>query len=125
MIHLSDEQVIEIHDLLIKKIGGLSGIRDKRLLESALAMPLTNVFGEERYRSVYDKAAAYLFFITKNHPFYDGNKRTAVAVALIFLRTNKKQPIYEEDDLVEFVVKIATNKVNFESVSRYLRKICS
>ena len=85
MIYLSFEEILELHDELIKQFGGLHEIREIGLLESALAAPMMAVFGEELHKSVYDKAAAYLVHIARNHPFIDGNKRTAAATALIFL----------------------------------------
>jgi death on curing protein len=90
MIYLSLEQIIELHDALIEKFGGLIGIRERGLLESAVAAPMMAVFGEELHKTIYNKAAAYLFYIAKNHAFLDGNKRTAAAAALAFLRANGK-----------------------------------
>ena len=86
MIYLSLEQIIELHDDLIKKFGGLIGIRERGLLESAVAAPMMAVFREKLHKTIYNKAAAYLFYIAKNHAFLDGNKRTAAAAALAFLR---------------------------------------
>jgi death-on-curing protein len=88
MIYLSLEQIIELHDALIEKFGGLIGIRERSLLESAVAAPMMAVFGEELHKTIYNKAAAYLFYIAKNDAFLDGNKRTATAAALSFLRAN-------------------------------------
>ena len=125
MIYLSLEEILELHDHLIKKFGGLSGFRDKGLLESALVAPMMSVFGEELHKSVYDKAAAYLFSISRNHPFNDGNKRTATAATLIFLRTNGQSPNYDVDELIGFVVKVASGKVEIPEISRYFENICS
>ena len=85
MIYLTVSQVIELHDVLIQEFGGMSGIRDMGLLESALAAPMMAVFGRELHQSVYDKAGAYLYHIARNHPFCDGNKRTSSSTALAFL----------------------------------------
>ncbi len=62
---MSSDQVIELHDVLVEKFGGLHGIREKGLLESALAAPMMTVFGEELHKTIYAKAAAYLFYIAK------------------------------------------------------------
>lgn len=124
MIYLSDEQVIELHDILIKKFGGLLGFRDRGLLESSIANPMMAVFGEELHKSVYDKAAAYLFSISRNHPFTDGNKRTAAASALAFLRINGESPVYDVDDFVDFVTQVAEGKIDIKMVSHYLENIC-
>jgi len=125
MIYLSFEQVIEIHDALIEKFGGLPGFRDKGLLESALAAPMLAVFGEERYKSVYDKAAAYLFCISRNHPFNDGNKRTAATAAIMFLRINAETPKYSVDEFVEVIAKVAEGSIEIHQISRYLKELCS
>ncbi len=70
MIYLSFEQVLELHDTMIQHFGGLRGIREKGLLESALAAPMMAVFGEELHKTVFDKAAAYLFYISQTTLFW-------------------------------------------------------
>jgi len=125
MIYISSEQVIELHDALVKKFGGLPGLRERGLLESALAAPMMAVFGRELHETVYDKASAYLFYIARNHPFLDGNKRTATSTALLFLRSNNEDPKYDVDELVEFVVTVAEGKRDIPAISRYVKKLCS
>ena len=125
MIYISTEQIIELHDALVKNFGGLQGVRETGLLESSATSPMMGAFGEDFYQSVYDKAAAYLFFIVRNHPFLDGNKRAASATALMFLRMNGETPKYNVDDFLEFVVSVAEGKTDLHSVSCYLKKICS
>ena len=78
MIFLTLEMVIGIHATIILKKGGLSGIRDVGLLISAIEMPKAMIGGLFLHYSIYDKAAAYLYHITCNHAFLDGNKRTAL-----------------------------------------------
>lgn len=125
MIYLSLEQVIEIHDTLIEKFDGLIGVREKGLLESAVAAPMMAVLGEELHKTIYNKAAAYLFYIAKNHAFFDGNKRTATATALAFLRVNGKFVKYDVDEFLEFVVSVAEGKADLEAISAYFENICS
>ena len=125
MKYLSHDQVIEIHDALVEEFGGLPGFRDRGLLESALASPMMAVFGEELHKSVFDKAAAYLFGISRNHPFCDGNKRTAASTTLIFLRINGKSPKYKTDEFVEFVSQVSQGNFEIPAISNYLKKICS
>lgn len=125
MIYLSYEDVVELHRVLIKKFGGLPGFRDKGLLESALVTPMMAVFGEELHKSVYDKGAAYLFSISRNHPFNDGNKRTAASVTLIFLRVNGKTPQYDAEEYSDFVADIAEGKFSIQDISNYLESLCS
>lgn len=125
MIYLSLEQIIELHDALIEKFGGLIGIRERGLLESAVAAPMMAVFGEELHKTIYNKAAAYLFYIAKNHAFLDGNKRTAAAAALAFLRANGKHTKYNADEFLEFVVLVAEGQADLDVISNYFGKICS
>lgn len=125
MIYISVEQVIKIHDDLIKELGGMPGIRDKGLLESAVTSPMMSCFGEEMYKSVYTKASAYLFFLCKNHPFFDANKRTSSKTALMFLRANGKYPKYSDSEFEEFVVSVAEGSKDIEAISKYLQKICN
>lgn len=81
-------EVLEIHKNQIENYGGEDGIRDKSLLSSALAMPESTYGGEYLHRDLYEMAAAYAYHICQNHPFIDGNKRTALATALVFLDFN-------------------------------------
>lgn len=125
MIYLALEQVIELHDVLIATFGGLSGIREKSLLESAVANPMTAVFGQEVYPTIFDKAASYLFSIARNHPFLDGNKRTASSCTLIFLRYNGKIPRYDTEEFLEFIIEVAKGNKTHPEISAYLKKICT
>lgn len=124
MNYITLEQTIELHDALVEQFGGLKGIRDNHLLESALATPMTTLFQKEMYPTVFDKAACYLFFIVKNHPFLDGNKRTATACCLLFLESNGVELLYEEEKMIEFVVSVAEGKLDKDEISQYLRSFC-
>ena len=84
MIILSKEQILNLHSQLIKKFGGIDGIRDEGLLESALNNSYSAYFGLENYPTVEEKAARLAYSLTKNHPFLDGNKRIGVLIILIF-----------------------------------------
>src|SRR3990172_10842143 len=82
------EQLLTIHEDQIDRYGGSHGIRDLNLLESALFRPQTTFSGEDLYKTIFDKAAALMHSLILNHPFVDGNKRTAVVAAIIFLLQN-------------------------------------
>jgi death-on-curing protein len=84
-VFLSVDNVIYLHDDSIRKEGGMPGIRDLPLLESAVLMPQQQFAGEYLHPRVTAMAAAYLFHITSNHPFLDGNKRTGAMAAFVFL----------------------------------------
>jgi len=88
IIYITVDQAIKIHDRQIEQHGGLKGLRDLGLLTSAIEMPKSAFSGIEMYPTLFDKAAAYIFYLAKNHPFIDGNKRTAAFTAILFLRLN-------------------------------------
>lgn len=118
--YLTIEQVIELHDELLKRYGGLPGIRDKNLLWSAIDAPKAAMFGQEMYPSVYEKAAAYLYHLICNHPFNDANKRTGYAAALVFLEVNGAKQCFEKEDLENLVIEIAKGKVTKAEITRFL-----
>jgi death on curing protein len=84
-------EVLRLHEDVIASFGGSLGIRDEGLLESALAQPQATFGGEFLHATIYEQAAAYLYHLAMNHPFIDGNKRTAFAVMDTFLRLNGYQ----------------------------------
>jgi death-on-curing protein len=86
--YLSVETVAAIHDKVLEADGGLPGLRDAALLESAVAAPQASFGGEPLLKDGIEIAAAYLFYLCRNHPFMDGNKRTALAAGLVFLESN-------------------------------------
>ncbi|MDZ8261229.1 type II toxin-antitoxin system death-on-curing family toxin [Nostoc sp. ChiQUE01b] len=85
---ISISQVLDIHQDEINSFGGTSGVRHKGLLDSALAQPQATFGGELLHPTIYQQAAAYLYHLTMNHPFIDGNKRTAFAVMDTFISLN-------------------------------------
>lgn len=122
--YLTIEQIVKLHDAVVKKFGGLAGIRDANLLLSCIESPKMMMFGEDLYPSLYDKAATYLFNIICNHPFNDGNKRTGAGAAYLFLQINKAHIPFDsspEDRTYEtFVVKVARGKTSQEEVAYFL-----
>ena len=79
---------VEIHEEGLRRFGGLRGVRDENLLASAVLTPQSSFGGKSPYADLIDVAGAYLFYICRNHPFLDGNKRTAMMAAIVFLRLN-------------------------------------
>lgn len=118
--YLAIEQVIELHDEMIRRYGGLQGIRDKNLLWSAIDAPKAAMFGQEMYPSVYEKAAAYLYHLVCNHPFNDANKRTGYAATLVFLEANHAKQIFKKEDLENLVVEVAKGKAGKEKIAKFL-----
>ena len=117
-------EVVEIHSDQIQHYGGSEGIRDMNLLSSAVAMPYASFSGMFFYSDLYEMAAAYAFHICQNHPFVDGNKRTALASTLIFLELNGVSVSGSQGKLYEAVVSLASGnvtKVDFAKILRELR----
>jgi death-on-curing protein len=114
-----------IHSEVLAAHGGSAGIRDEALLESAVAAPQATMMGQALITDPIEIAAAYLFYICRNHAFIDGNKRTALASCLVFLQTNDllpsaKLPI---DEWEELVLDVASGKIDREQTTRGLRKL--
>lgn len=120
--YLSVEQVILIHDRQVKIHGGLEGIRDLGLLISALEMPKSAFSGKDLHRTLYDKAAAYLFHIIKNHPFFDGNKRTGAFVTILFLKMNGAKIQLDQSQYENLVILTAKGHASKNQISQFLKK---
>ncbi len=116
---LLDGVVIAIHDEQIALHGGITGIRDEGLLSSALARPKQKAnYGDS---SVFDVAAAYAFGIIRNHPFVDGNKRTAFLVAYVFLSINGWDLRSREVEAVNAVIDLAAGEMDEPCFSDWLK----
>lgn len=119
------EKVLEIHDQLIDQYGGLKGILNLGLLQSALDAPKAAFGGKLLHRTIYDKTAAYLFHITKNHPFVDGNKRTASMTALLFFSSNFKGDFgFVDLDYQDLILKVAQGIASKKEIAKFFRDIC-
>lgn len=103
---LTLEEVFVIHEESLIAYGGLDGVRDRNLLESAVMMPQSSFGGEYLHTDLFEMAAAYAFHIAENQPFLDGNKRTALASAMVFLELNGWE-FEDEDDLTLYHAMIA------------------
>ena len=119
---LNVQEVINIHDLLIMKHGGLMGLRDLGLLSSAVETPKAQINKKFLHESIFDKAAAYLFHLCKNHPFVDGNKRTAAASSLIFLEDNKISLKFNSKEFESIVLDTAKGKITKKQISQFFEK---
>ena len=122
-LFLTLAEVIEIHADQITRYGGQGGIRDLGLLESALAQPEASFAGEWLHTGPYEMAAAYAFHLCRNHPFVDGNKRTALACALVFLELNGMSLRDPQGLLKEAMLKIASGKLSKASLAIVLRQL--
>jgi death-on-curing protein len=123
--YLTLDEALSIHAHQIARYGGSHGIRDRALLESALAMPRATFDGELLHATLVEQAGAYLFHLVKNHPFIDGNKRVGLACSLVFLRLNGVQVEASEDDLVDLVMGVAQGLVSKSEVAVFLTARCA
>ena len=107
----------------IRRYGGAYGVRDPELLSSALAMPSTIFEGKYLHKDLYEQAAAYAFHICQNHPFIDGNKRTALATALIFLSLNEIELEDPKDALYRLMMDVADKGKRKEEIAEEFRRL--
>lgn len=120
-IYLSREEVLIIHGFIIERFGGQIGIRDLGLLESALARPRAGMIDFEAYPNIFIKAAVLGHSLIKNHPFYDGNKRTGVIAIIRFLNINGLKLKLEKNELVNLALEIAGDGLDEEGVAEWLK----
>lgn len=120
MIHIDD--AVRIHDILIEKFGGTSGIRDIKLLESALSRPFQTFDQKELYPTPVEKAGALIESILNNHPFIDGNKRTGYVLMRLLLLNSGVDISATQDEKYEFVMAIAKGEYHLNDIIRWIKK---
>lgn len=123
--HLTVDMVREIHLEAITQHGGSDGVREMALLESAVAAPQASFGGKSVYADLVEVAAAYLFFLCRNHPFIDGNKRAALGAALVFLRLNGLSPVKDGQAWEDLTLDVASSKVDRDQTTTRLRALVS
>ena len=123
--HLAVPAIKAIHAEVLAAHGGAPGIRDEGLLESAVAAPQATMMGQPLLSDAVEIAAAYLFYLCRNHPFVDGNKRTALAGCLVFLEANGLLPEAKlpTDEWERFVLDIAASTLDREQTTARLRRL--
>lgn len=121
-LFLSLDEVLDIHREQIAHYGGSEGIRDLGLLKSALAMPQAGARGRFYHEDLYEMAAAYLFHIVRNHPFLDGNKRTAFMAAYVFLRLNGIDLIATDRLATALVLDLSAGKASKADAAGFFEK---
>ena len=121
---LSLEQVLAIHADQVRRYGGGLGVRDLGLLKSALATPQASFSGQYLHPTLHEMAAAYLFHLTQNHPFLDGNKRIGLAAAIAFLGLNDTWLESDPAELLEMVLSVARGEIGKPEIAVFLRDRC-
>lgn len=117
---LSKNQVTALHSALIREFGGIDGIRDEGLLESALAAPFQTFGREPVYPSLQAKAAQLGFGLIRNHPFVDGNKRIGAHTMLVFLAVNGIELSYEQQELIDIVLSVAAGQIDRQGLLQWI-----
>jgi death-on-curing protein len=120
-IFLTLAEIIDIHTNQIALYGGQQGIRDMGLLQSAVAQPEASYAGEWLHEDIHTMAAAYAFHICQNHPFFDGNKRTALASVLVFLEMNGISIDDPKKKLLEAMMNMARGQLNKQQFAEILK----
>ena len=121
--HLTVDIVREIHAAAIAAFGGLDGVRDIALLESAVAAPQATFGGRSPFKDLAEVAASYLFYLCRNHPFVDGNKRTALGACIVFLRLNGIEPTRDGPEWEALTMAIAAGEIDRDDATLRLRKL--
>ena len=120
MIRLTKKQILMLHSQLIKVYGGSDGIRDERLLESALESPFQSFGGRELYPSIQAKAARLCYGLVKNHAMIDGNKRIGVHAMLVFMEINGYNLEYSQKELIDLILGVAAGQKNYADILHWL-----
>ncbi len=124
IIFIEIDQIKRMHREQIEAFGGIHGIRDHGLLESALNMPLFGFSDAYAHKDIFEMAAAYAYHLIKNHPFIDGNKRIGVLAVLVFLILNQAPLDIENDLLFALGIGVASSKLSKEKIAQIFRQHC-
>lgn len=122
MLYLQIEHLLKIHSFVVDETGGLHGIRERGRLESAVARPKQVAFGQELYPTVFTKAAVYCHAIIFDHPFLDGNKRTAMTAAFVFLENNGYDSTAVEGEIEKFALSVITKRHDVTAIAAWLKE---
>lgn len=120
MKRLSKEQVLLLHSALIRETGGIDGLRDEGLLESAIAAPFQSLGETDAYPSIQQKGARLGFGLIKNHAFVDGNKRIGTHAMLVFLSLNGIELQYTQKELSDMILSVAAGSLSFEGMVKWI-----
>lgn len=115
------QEVLNIHNILIDKFGGSKGVRDQGSLESAIYRPFATFDNQELYPNPSDKAAAILESILINHPFVDGNKRTAYVLMRLILLDYELELLADQDDKYKMVISASTGDMRFDDIKSWIQ----
>jgi death-on-curing protein len=115
-------EILLIHQDQLERYGGSSGVRDVGILQSATAMPRAGIADRYLHEDIFEMAAAYLYYIVRDHPFVDGNKRTGAVAAMVFLAMNDIEILVDEDGLEAMVRSVAEGAMTKADVANSFRR---
>jgi len=120
--YFTAEEILLVHSLVIDETGGSHGVRDRHAILSLVEAPKQKVFGKELYKTVFEKSALYIRNIIHFHPFVDGNKRTAMTLAGVFLDNNNFFLSVEKDNIEIFALRVVSEKLEIMDIAIWLEK---
>lgn len=120
--YLTEQAIVQLHERIIERSAGKHGVHNPAALESCVAQPKTAVFGVERFPTIFDKAAAYCFFIVRLHPFFDGNKRTGLAAAVMYLLKRGIEPTFGKDEMYNAIHAVARGEAEIDDLAAIFRR---
>lgn len=120
MIVLSKSQILAMHKTLIKETGGLDGVRDEGLLDSAINSPFQKFDNQDLFPTIQQKAARLGYGIIKNHAFIDGNKRIGTHTMLVFLSLNGIELDYTQEELYTTILNLASGKLQLDDLTKWI-----
>jgi len=124
-LFLTTDEVSWLHEQQLERFGGAQGVRDEGLLDSAVALPGASFEGEFLHRDLFEMAAAYGFHLAQNQPFLDGNKRTALTAALVFLDLNGVWIADPEGEMYDAMMALAERRLDKGGLADVLRKLAA
>lgn len=119
--YLSEAEIIAINEEMVALYGGLHGVKDLNMLSLAVGRPQMSVGFQDAYKSIFDKAAAIFHSVINNHPFFDGNKRTSLFTAVLFLELNGWLLEFKRKESVKFTLKAHNDDWTVEQISRWFK----
>jgi death-on-curing protein len=119
---MADDLVVSIHADLLQRYGGRPGLRDRHLLESAVAQPKMTIGGKSVHKTLFAKAAAYGYHVCRNHPFIDGNKRVAFILMDIFLQKNGWEIVADEEEAYSMMMDLASGKLAKAQLASWVKE---
>ncbi len=122
MQYLSAEDILLIHSAIIDETGGSHGVRDRGAVTALEGLPRQKAFGKELYPGVFTKAALYVRNIIHGHPFVDGNKRTAMAVADVFLQLNGYSVAVPKGGVEQFALSMIKKRLDLDAIALWLKR---